>query len=89
LNVRGCFIDEAWIKTNMAPMAPQCGWSPRGSRLYAKVPWGHWNTMTFIAALKHDRIDAPWVLDGPINGESFRTHGENEPMQTLTPGALC
>ena len=28
--------------------------------------------MTFIAALRHDRVEAPWVIDGPINGESFR-----------------
>ncbi len=50
------FIDETWTKTNMAPLR---GWGPRGERLSAKVPYGHWNTMTFIAALRHDRIEAP------------------------------
>ena len=43
----------------------------RGRRLNAKVPHGRWRTLTFIAALRHDRIDAPCVLDGPINGQSF------------------
>lgn len=49
-------------------MAPLRGWAPKGQRLHAKVPYGHWRTMTFIAALRCDRIDAPCVLDQPING---------------------
>jgi hypothetical protein len=64
------FIDETWTKTNMAPLR---GWAARGARLVAKVPHGHWKTLTFVAALRHDRIEAPWVLDGPINGECFKT----------------
>src|SRR6202011_5011147 len=47
------FIDETWIKTNMAPLR---GWGTRGERLEASAPFGHWKTMTFIAALRHDRI---------------------------------
>ena len=43
----------------------------RGEPLNAKVPHGHWTTMTFLAALRHDRIAAPCVFDGPINGQSF------------------
>src|SRR4029077_648575 len=65
------FIDETWTKTNMAPLR---GWSLCGTRLTAKVPHGRWRTTTFVAALRHDRITAPWVLDGPIDGESFRTY---------------
>ena len=53
---RLAFFDETWTKTNMAPLP---GWSPLGQRLLAKVPYVHWNTMTFIAALRHDRIEAP------------------------------
>ena len=49
------FIDETWVKTNMAPLR---GWGPRGKRLKAHAPYGHWKTLTFIAALRHDRIDA-------------------------------
>jgi hypothetical protein len=52
-------------------MAPLRGWSPQGQRLPAKVPHCCWTTMTFLAALRHDRVEAPWLIDGPINGESF------------------
>ena len=79
------FIDETWTKTNMAPLR---GWAPRGHRLNAKVPHGHWKTMTFLAALRHDRIDAPWLLEGPIDGESFRTYVEKVLVPTLIPGDI-
>jgi transposase len=79
------FIDETWTKTNMAPLR---GRAPCGARLLAKVPWGHWNTMTFIAALRHDRIEAPWLLDGPINAERFRTYVEQVLVPTLRPNDL-
>ena len=62
------FIDETWTRTNMAPLR---GWAPRGSRLIGKVPDGRWRTMTFRAALRHDRITAPWLLEDPIDSESF------------------
>ena len=79
------FIDETWIKTNMAPLR---GWAPRGMRLLAQVPHGHWNTMTFLAALRHDRIDAPWLLEGPIDGESFAIYVEKVLLPTLRPGDI-
>ena len=79
------FIDETWTKTNMAPLR---GWAPRGERLIAKVPHGHWNTTTFVAALRHDRIEAPWLLEGPIDGESFRTYVERVLVPTLRPGDI-
>jgi hypothetical protein len=44
-------------------MAALRGWCAKGQRLRAKAPYGHWHTMTFLAALRHDRIDAPCVLD--------------------------
>ena len=69
-------------------MAPLRGWTDRGKRLVAHVPHGHWKTMTFIAALRCDRIDAPWVLNGPINGEAFRTYVEAELIKTLKPGDI-
>jgi len=52
----------------------------------AKVPHGHWTTLTFLAALRHDRIDAPFVLDGPINSEYFRAWVEQHLVPTLAPG---
>ena len=79
------FIDETWTKTNMAPLR---GWAPRGIRLIAKVPYGRWKTTTFLAALRHDRIDAPWLLHGPIDGESFRTYVEKVLVPTLRPGDI-
>ena len=79
------FIDETWTKTNMAPLR---GWAPCGMRLTAKVPHGHWKTTTFLAALRHDRIDAPWVLDGPIDGETFRTYVEKVLVPTLRAGDI-
>ncbi|CAH1672976.1 hypothetical protein CHELA40_13787 [Chelatococcus asaccharovorans] len=53
-------IDETWGKTNMAPLR---GWVPRGRRLIARAPHGKWRTLTFLAALRHDRIDAPCVVE--------------------------
>jgi transposase len=79
------FIDETWIKTNMAPLR---GWGPCGQRLEASVPFGHWKTMTFIAALRCDRISAPWVIDGPINGELFTLYVEKELAPTLAKGDI-
>ena len=79
------FIDETWTKTNMEPLR---GWAPRGVRLIAKVPHGHWKTTTFVAALRHDRIDAPWLLEGPIDGEAFRTYVERVLIPTLGPGDI-
>ena len=40
-------------------MAKTTGWAPKGARLIDHAPFGHWNTQTFIAALRHDRLDAP------------------------------
>ena len=69
-------------------MAPLRGWGPRGQRLPAKVPHGHWTTMTFLAALRHDRLTAPWLLEGPINGESFQLYIDKVLIPTLRPGDI-
>ena len=79
------FIDETWTKTNMEPLR---GWAPRGVRLIAKVPHGHWKTTTFLAALRHDRIVAPWLLEGPIDSETFRTYVEQVLLPTLGPSDI-
>ena len=79
------FIDETWVKTNMEPLR---GWGPRKERLTAHVPHGHWKTMTFLAALRHDRIDAPWVIDGPINGKAFSAYVEKILVPTLEKGDI-
>jgi transposase len=77
------FIDETWAKTNMTRIH---GWAPRGERLVAKVPHGKWKTTTFLAALRHDRIDAPCLFDGPINAARFLAYVEQALVPTLRPG---
>jgi transposase len=79
------FIDETWTKTNMAPLR---GWCPRGLRLRDQVPHGRWQTLTFIAALRHDGITAPCLFDGPINGESFLAYVTQFLVPTLKPGDI-
>jgi putative transposase len=79
------FIDETWTKTNMTRLY---GWAERGRRLVDKVPHGHWNTTTFLAALRNDRIEAPCLFDGPINAERFLAYVEQFLVQTLRPGDI-
>ena len=79
------FIDETWATTNMAR---RYGRSPRGQRLVASVPHGHWKTSTFLAALRHDGLTAPCVIDGAINGAAFRAYVEQFLAPTLKPGDL-
>ena len=57
-------------------MARRYGRCPRGQRLVSSVPWGHWKTTTFVAALRVDQVTAPCVFDGPMDGDSFRAYVE-------------
>jgi len=82
---RLAFIDETSLKTNMIKTT---GWAPRGERLIDHVPWGHWNTQTFIAALRQDRLDAPWVIKGAIDRDLFDLYIETQLAPTLAPGDL-
>jgi transposase len=68
------FIDETGAKTNLTRLY---GRAPRGQRLVAPVPHGHWMTTTFVAALRHDEITAPCVFDGPMDGASFLIYVEH------------
>ena len=61
------FIDETAITTNMVRLD---GWSPRGERLVADAPMGHWETVTFIAGLRQTGIVAPMVIKGAMNGQA-------------------
>lgn len=79
------FIDETWIKTNMAPLR---GWGEKGKRLRGFAPHGRWRTMTFLAALRCDQLTAPCVFDGPINGECFRAYVDQQLITTLKPGDI-
>ncbi len=69
-------------------MARLRGRCPRGERLVAKVPQGHWKTTTFVAALRNDRITAPFVVDAPMDGEIFLVYLEQCLAPTLSPGEI-
>jgi transposase len=75
---RFVFLDETGTATNMTRRYGRCA---KGQRLGAKAPWGHWKTTTFVAGLRHNGIVAPLVLDGPMDGPTFRASGE----QALAP----
>lgn len=69
-------------------MTRRYGRAPRGQRCLSSVPHGHWLTTTFLAAIRHDAICAPCVLDGPIDGDSFRAWVTQFLAPTLKPGDI-
>ena len=77
------FIDETWINTNMAPLR---GWGPKGKRLRGFAPHGRWRTLAFLGALRQDRLVAPCVFDGPMNGVCFRAYVEQQLALVLQHG---
>jgi transposase len=77
------FIDETAITTSMVRTRGRC---PRGDRLVDYAPHGHWKTVTFIAGLRHDKVVAPFVIEGAMNGETFRAYIEQCLAPTLKPG---
>jgi transposase len=77
------FVDETSLKTNMVKIT---GWAPRGKRLGDHTPFGHWRTRTFVASLRHDRLDAPWVIEGAMNAEMFNRYVETQLAPTLRKG---
>jgi transposase len=69
-------------------MAPLRGWGPKGKRLRGFAPHGHWRTLTFLGALRCDRLTAPCVFDGPINGVCFRAYVQQQLAPVLKPGDI-
>jgi len=69
-------------------MAPLRGWGPKGVRLRGFAPHGHWRTLTFLGALRCDRLTAPCVFDGPINGACFRAYVEQQLVPVLRQGDI-
>jgi transposase len=74
------FIDETAVSTNMARLR---GRAPRGVRLIGRVPLGEWKTITFVAALRHNKMTAPMVVNGPMTGEMFLAYVEQCLVPTL------
>lgn len=79
------FVDETGTSTKMVRTHGRCC---RGERLNGKSPWGHWKTTTFTAGLRCDGLVAPWVLDGPMNGEAFLVYVEQVLAPTLSQGDI-
>lgn len=77
------FIDETWASTNMVRLR---GRAPRGERLRAAVPHGHWKTTTFVAGLRNSGMVAPMLLDGPINGIAFQAYVDQVLVPELRSG---
>ena len=69
-------------------MVRHYGRSKRGERLVAKVPHGHWKTMTFIAGLRIDGLGAPYVIDGAMDGPAFLAYIEQVLAPTLGKGDI-
>jgi len=78
--VRLVFIDETAVSTNMVRLR---GRAPRGNRVIGAVPLGTWETLTFVGALRHNKMTAPMVIEGAMTGEMFRAYVEQCLVPTL------
>src|SRR5260370_1209996 len=76
---------ETSVSTTIARLSR---WAPQGERLVQKLPHGNWKTITFIAALRHDRVTAPFVLEGPMTGEMFKAYTQQFLAPTLKRGDI-
>jgi hypothetical protein len=77
------FIDETGTTTKMTRLR---GRAPRGKRLRASAPFGHWKTETFIAGLRRDGLVAPFVIDRPMNRKIFEAYVQTQLAPTLAVG---
>jgi transposase len=84
-NIKIYYIDETWIKTNMFRLR---GWGNTSERLIEKVPHGHWKTLTCVAALSQDGLEAVRVFDKAINGSSFEEYIREDICPLLKKGDL-
>jgi hypothetical protein len=79
------FLDETGVSTNMTRTR---GRAPKGKRCVSSVPYGHWKTNTFIAALRVGEVTAPMVIDGPMSGDIFLVYVRDFLCPTLKPGDI-
>ena len=77
------FIDETGLNTKLARLYGRC---PRGERCRSAVPHGHWQSSTFIAALRHEQLAAPFLVDGPVDAEVFTVYLQEVLAPCLQPG---
>ena len=78
-------MDETGASTKMARLR---GRAPRGQRCRAAIPHGHWKTTTFTAGLRLKGLVAPWLLDGPMDGEAFLVYVRRVLAPVLTAGDI-
>jgi transposase len=79
------FLDETGASTNMTRLY---GRAAKGQRCVASAPLGHWETTTFVAALRHDGLTAPMLTDGPMDGDVFLAYVTHFLCPTLRPGDI-
>lgn len=79
------FIDETAVTTKMVRLY---GRSPRGEELIGRAPFGRWETITFVAALRHNKMVAPMVIEGAMNAEMFLAYIEQCLVPTLKRGEI-
>lgn len=77
------FVDETSVNTKMVRLRGRC---PRGERLHAQAPFGHWQTQTFIAGLRCHGLTAPWVVDKAMDRQAFDVWIETQLAPTLSRG---
>lgn len=82
---RVVFLDETWAKTNLTR---RYGRSPRGARLVARVPYGRWETTTFLGAMRSTGFVAPLCVEGAINGRLFLAWVEQHLVKSLRSGDI-
>lgn len=74
------FIDETAVSTNLVRLKAR---APRGERVAGSVPLGTWQTITFVAALRHNKMTAPMVVEGAMTGDIFLAYVEQCLVPTL------
>jgi transposase len=79
------FLDESGAKTNLTRLR---GRAPKGERVYARVPHGHWQTMTMMSSIRLDGSTACMALEGTTDTESFRAYVQAILAPTLRPGDI-
>jgi len=77
------FVDETSVNTKMVRLRGRC---PRGERLYAEAPFGHWATQTFIVGLRCQGLTAPWLVDKAMDRLAFDLWVETQLAPTLSKG---
>ncbi len=79
------FIDETSTNTKLTK---RTGWAPKGRRYRTYAPFGAWKTQTFIAALRCHGMTAPWIVNAPMNKQTFEVYVETQLAPTLEPGDI-